>query len=118
MKSEPLSLQVPWGLCGVYCSFTGLWNRQLRWCLWCISEHSLWAEREQGCGGPRSCDVPLGECSLSPRALQEIQVLFANCVYTAAVQSVDLVATGRSQGGKDTNVTGLELVRSVRGQTA
>jgi hypothetical protein len=44
-------------------------------------------------------------------------VLLADCVYTASVQSADLVATGRLQGGKDANIAGLKFVRSVRGKT-
>ena len=44
-------------------------------------------------------------------------MLLADYVYTSLIQSFNLVAIGCLQGGKRSNVTGLELVRGVRGKT-
>ena len=44
-------------------------------------------------------------------------MLLADYVYTSSIQSFNLVAIGYLQGGKRSNVTGLELVRGVRGKT-
>jgi hypothetical protein len=37
-------------------------------------------------------------------------MLLADCIYTSSIQSFNLVAIGYLQGGKDSDVTGLELV--------
>jgi hypothetical protein len=43
-------------------------------------------------------------------------MLLPNCVYSSSLYTFDLFAVGSLQGPKDSNITGLELVRGMRGQ--
>ena len=44
-------------------------------------------------------------------------MLLADYICTSSIQSFNLVAIGCFQGGKDSDVTGLELVGGVKGET-
>ena len=44
-------------------------------------------------------------------------MLLADYIYTSSIQSFNLVAIGCLQGGKNSDVTRLELVGGVRGET-
>lgn len=44
-------------------------------------------------------------------------MLLADYIYTSLIQSFNLVAIGCLQGREDSNVTGLELVGGMRGET-
>jgi hypothetical protein len=44
-------------------------------------------------------------------------VALFNWLYTFAIQTLNLDTIGRLQGSKDSNVTGLELVRGVERKT-
>jgi len=54
---------------------------------------------------------------LSLAGLYRGEMLLADCICTSSIQSFNLVAIGYLQGGKDSDVTGLELVGGVRGET-
>ncbi len=43
-------------------------------------------------------------------------MLLADCIYTSSKQPISLVMVGFLQGGKHSNVTGLELIGGVRGE--
>jgi hypothetical protein len=89
-------------------------NDKLSWGSWEFSEHSLWIKRKQAGRGPSGSNVLLCQSPVPCRTVQIGKVFFAYCVYASSIESVDLIAIGRLQRGEWSDVTGLELMGSVR----
>jgi hypothetical protein len=53
----------------------------------------------------------------SCRAEEGSKMLLADCIHTSSLESINLVAIGCFQRGKYCNITRLELVRGMRGET-
>lgn len=80
-----------------------------------MSKDSVWVEWEQTTCRPGGGDIPLRECPFSCRAVQRGEMFFADCACTSSKQLFSLVAVSYLQGGKDSDITGLELVGNIRG---
>jgi hypothetical protein len=72
-----------------------------------VSEHSFWVEREQASSIPPSSDVPAGQRAIPRTAVEIREVLFADYIYTASVQPLNLLTIRSLQGRKRANVAQL-----------
>ena len=81
-----------------------------------MSEDSVWVEWEQTTCSPGGGDIPLRERPFPCRAVQRGEMFLADRACTSSKQSFSLIAIGCLQGGKDYDITRLELVGGVRGQ--
>ncbi|KAH8725318.1 hypothetical protein GQ44DRAFT_227042 [Phaeosphaeriaceae sp. PMI808] len=99
------------------CCVIDSWNSKFNWGLWDFSEHSLWIQWKQTSRGPSGSNVPLGQNPVPCRTVQIGKMLFTHCVYASSVQSFNLIAIGRLQRRKGSDVTWLKLVGGVRRET-
>ena len=81
-----------------------------------MSKDSVWVKWEQTTYSLGGGDIPLHERPFPCRAIQRGEMLLADCICTSLKQPISLVTVGFLQGGKHSNVTGLELVGGVRGE--
>jgi hypothetical protein len=100
-KNLPLSHR-PWALI----------ERGLR----CHPKDSVRVEREQSVGRPCGRDISLRERLLPCRAVQRGEMLLADGICTSLEQPLSLIAVEALQGGKQSDVAGLELVGGVGGE--
>jgi hypothetical protein len=68
----------------------------------------------QTCLGPASSDISRGKRLLTRTAIGRCKTLLADCVRASSTQLFYLFAICDLQQAKDPNVTGLELIESVR----
>jgi len=84
--------------------------------LWCHFKDSVWVEWKQTTSCPSSYDISLCKRLLPCRAIQRGEMLLTDCICTSMKQPISLVIVGCLQGGKYSDVIGLELVGGVRGE--
>lgn len=83
-----------------------------------IIKDSVRVEREQPASSPCCENVSFTQRLFSRRAIQVGEVLLADRVNPSSLYLLYLFAIGRLQGREDSNITGLELMRCVRGHAA
>jgi hypothetical protein len=82
-----------------------------------ITKHSFRAKREQTCLGPSGADVSRRERNLTRVTIHHGKVLFADRPYAASLKPFYLITICRFEWTKDGDVTWLQFMGSMGGQT-
>jgi hypothetical protein len=111
------------GVCGTSCwrepsiiSSACSRNSWLSWGLRCSPEYSIWVERKQTTRSLCGDDISLRKRLFPCGTIQRGEMFLTDCICTSSKQSISLIAVSCLQRCKDSNVTGLELMRSVGGE--